>query len=59
MDKLLGPAGMFTVLAKLMIEDELRTLPRATVPSCQERHKIEEPLGWPGRALSVELLYGV
>ena len=34
----------------------LRTRPRATVPSWQLRHSLEEPVGWPMWAPVVELL---
>jgi hypothetical protein len=55
-ERLLGPTGIFTVLAKLITVERLNTSPKAIVPSWQERHSIEEPLGCPGIAFIVLLV---
>jgi hypothetical protein len=58
--RLLNPAGIVvTPPAKVIGEGKLRTLPRAIVPSWQDKQRIEEPSGWPGTAWVVELLYNI
>ena len=45
--------------AMLMRLEELRISPSAMVPSWQLRQSIDAPVGWPGVANAVELVYGV
>ena len=51
-----GPAGIPVTPPCIGIgAPRLRTDPSATVPSWQERHSLDAPVGWPGRDLAVVL----
>lgn len=58
-DRFFLPAGITVTPPANETVGLFTRLPKATVPSWQERHNIEEPSGCPGMAFKVELLYSV